>query len=33
MKSKIITVYAKTDNSKNYVILNGTRDSFLRLII
>ena len=25
---KIITVYAKTDNSKNYVILNGTRDSF-----
>lgn len=23
-----ITVYAKTDNSKHYVILNGTRDSF-----
>ena len=25
---KNITVYAKTDNSKHYVILNGTRDSF-----
>jgi len=28
MESKNITVYVKTDNSKNYVILNGIIDSF-----
>jgi len=28
MNPNNITVYAKTENSKHYVILNGTRDSF-----